>query len=80
MIQIGRCDADEAMTADEYEKLPREEKAHFAKCSACGFASIARYGLLHPLIITSGTTRPSIPAHRIVRVNVGKCINLTRQR
>jgi hypothetical protein len=24
------------MTIDEYEKLPPEEKQHFAKCSECG--------------------------------------------
>jgi uncharacterized C2H2 Zn-finger protein len=24
------------MTIDEYEKLPPEEKEHFAKCPACG--------------------------------------------
>jgi len=24
------------MTADEYEKLPLEEKEYFATCSACG--------------------------------------------
>ena len=24
------------MTADEYEKLPPEEKEHFAKCAECG--------------------------------------------
>jgi hypothetical protein len=24
------------MTLDEYEKLPAEEKEHFAKCSECG--------------------------------------------
>src|SRR4029453_17215987 len=24
------------MTADEYEKLPPEEKEHFAKCTECG--------------------------------------------
>jgi hypothetical protein len=24
------------MTLDEYEKLPPEEKEHFAKCSTCG--------------------------------------------
>jgi hypothetical protein len=24
------------MTLDEYEKLPPEEKEHFAKCSECG--------------------------------------------
>jgi hypothetical protein len=24
------------MTADEYKKLPPDEKEHFAKCSECG--------------------------------------------
>jgi hypothetical protein len=24
------------MTLDEYEKLPREEKEHFASCAECG--------------------------------------------
>jgi hypothetical protein len=27
---------DCTVTADEYEKLPPEEKKHFAKCSTCG--------------------------------------------
>jgi hypothetical protein len=26
----------ETMTTDDYEKLPPEEKEHFAKCSECG--------------------------------------------
>jgi hypothetical protein len=51
---------DYGMTRDEYEKIPPEEKGHFAKCAKCG-EMFDRRSLDEVLFHTEHKHRPDIP-------------------
>ena len=36
VVFMGRIESMIALARDEYEKLPPEEKEHYAECSECG--------------------------------------------